>query len=220
MPDFEEERRQMVERYRRSGYIVTDKIVQAMLKVPRELFMDDNYVNSAYQDQPFPIPGDGLQTISAPYMYPICYEQLEIEQGDSFLEVGAGSGYGAALAYELVGSTGQVIAVEINPNTFHFAKSNLESAGYRDIILVNDDGYRGYPEEAPFDAICITAACPEIPPPLIEQLNSPGRLVAPVGGTSIFGQDLILLEKDEKGFIKRKSLMKVAYVPMTREHRR
>lgn len=217
MSDFEEERRCMVTRYKRSGYIETDKMARAMMKVPRELFMKDGYVNNAYQDQPFPIPGDGLQTISAPYMYPICYEQLDMKKGDSFLEVGAGSGYGAALAYEIVGPVGKVIAIEINPETYKFAKANLESASYKEITLIHGDGYLGFPDEAPYDNICVTAACSEIPPPLIEQLSSPGKLVAPVGENGILGQDLTLLEKTEKGSIKQKRLMKVAYVPLTRK---
>ena len=197
MPDFSGQRREMVERYRRAGYIKSEEMSQAVLKVPRETFMDPSYVNYAYVDQPFPIPGDGRQTISAPYMYPIFYEPLDLKNGDRVLEVGAGSGYGAALASELVGSEGFVVSIEINPITHRFAVENMAKTGYDRVEIILGDGSLGYPEKAPYDAICITAACPEIPSPLIEQLKSPGRLMAPVGGShSLYGQDLVLLKKD------------------------
>ncbi len=215
MPSFEEQRRRMVQRYRRLGYIKTEAMARAMLRVPREEFMDPAYVEYAYVDQPFPIPGDGRQTISAPYMYPVFYEPLQLKRGDRVLEVGAGSGYGAALAWELVAPDGLVVSIEINPVTYRFARENLKRTGYDKVILILGDGSLGYPPEAPYDAICITASCPDIPPPLIEQLASPGRLMAPVGSpNSLFGQDLVLLEKDERGRIQRRKLMKVAYVPL------
>jgi protein-L-isoaspartate(D-aspartate) O-methyltransferase len=206
----------MVQRYRKAGYIKTDSMAEVMLRVQREKFMDSAYVYHAYNDQPYPIPGDGRQTISAPYMYPIFYEPLKIEPGERFLEIGAGSGYGAALARELVGPTGLVVAVEINPLTYTFAEANLRRTGYNDIVLVLGDGSLGYHEHAPYDAISITASCPDIPKPLIEQLKGPGKLMAPIGSASSFlGQDLVILDKDEDGLIRRRYLMKVAYVPLT-----
>ncbi|MEM2893197.1 MAG: protein-L-isoaspartate(D-aspartate) O-methyltransferase [Candidatus Bathyarchaeia archaeon] len=215
MRDFASERRRMVQKYRAQGYIKTERMAEAMLKVPRELFVEPEYMDYAYIEQPLPIPGDGRQTISAPYMYPIFYEALELREGHRVLEIGAGSGYGAALAREMVGSAGLVVTVEINPTTYRFALENLKRTGYEDVIVVLGDGSLGYPEMAPYDAICVTAACPDIPKPLIDQLSSPGKLIAPVGHTcDIFGQDLILLEKDEKGGTSRRSLMKVAYVPL------
>jgi protein-L-isoaspartate(D-aspartate) O-methyltransferase len=152
-------------------------------------------------------------------MYPIFYEPLELEAGDKLLEVGAGSGYGAALARELVGPTGLVVAIEINPVTYSFAEANLLETEYNDILLILGDGSLGYMDAAPYNAICITAACPNIPKPLMEQLRAPGKLLAPVGKTSsLFGQDLVMIEKDGKGHINRKNLMKVAYVPLLGEH--
>jgi protein-L-isoaspartate(D-aspartate) O-methyltransferase len=213
-PDFAAQREDMVKRYRRAGYIKTDSLAKAMLKVPREGFMDEGLHKYSYFDQPFQIPGNGNQTISAPYMYPISYEPLDLMEGCRFLEVGAGSGYGAALARELVGDNGLVVAVEINQKTFEFAKSNLHRLGYDDIILILGDGSMGYSEMAPYDAISVAASTPKIPRPLIEQLNSPGRLVAPVGKDSILGQDLVLLEKDDKGKVHESTLMKVVYVPL------
>jgi protein-L-isoaspartate(D-aspartate) O-methyltransferase len=219
MADFSERRVQMVQRYLRAGYIKSDSMAEAVRRVPREEFMDPAYIEYAYVDQPFPIPGDGKQTISAPYMYPVFYEPLSLVEGNRVLEVGAGSGYGAALAQALVGSTGLVVSIEINETTFGFARENLDRTGYGDVVLVHGDGSLGYPEEAPYDAICVTAACPAIPQPLIEQLGVPGKLMAPVGGSySIYGQDLVLLEKDVDGVIGERVLMKVSYVPLTGEY--
>lgn len=219
MPDFFEQRQRMVQRYMKSGYISSDAMAEAVLRVPREEFMDSSYASYAYVDKPFPIPGDGGQTISAPYMYPIFYEPLSLKGGDRVLEIGAGSGYGAALARELVGESGLVVSVEINEITYRFAQANLNRTGYRDIILVLGDGSLGYVDKAPYDAICVTAACPRIPEPLIEQLGSPGKLMAPVGSSySVFGQDLVLMEKDNDGRISTRTLMKVSYVPLIGEH--
>lgn len=216
MPSFLEQRRQMVHRYTGSGYIKSEAMAKAVLNVPREEFMDPSYVGYAYVDQPFPIPGDGRQTISAPYMYPIFYEPLKLKAGDKLLEIGAGSGYGAALAKELVGPTGLVVSIEINSATYRFARENLDRTGYGDVILVLGDGSLGHEDKAPYDAICVTAACPDIPEPLVDQLMAPGKLMAPVGAShSFFGQDLVLLEKDVGGGISRRSLMKVSYVPLT-----
>jgi len=215
MADFENQRRQMVKRYRELGYVKTEAMERAMLKVPREMFVDPTYVEYAYGEQPMPIPGDGRQTISAPYMYPIFYEPLELRPGHKVLEIGAGSGYGAALARELVGPTGLIVTVEINPVTHSFAAANLKRTGYGDVIVILGDGSLGYPGEAPYDAICITAACPEIPKPLLEQLRVPGKLMAPVGSPSgLLGQDLVLLEKDEGGRTRQTILMQVVYVPL------
>ena len=210
MVDFSLSRRDMVDRYKRGGYIQTRRMEEAVLAVPREEFMESKYREHAYIDRPFPIPGDGRQTISAPYMYPSTYEPLMLEPGMRVLEIGAGSGYGAALAKELVGDGGLVVAVEINEETHAFAEANLKRTGY-DVTLVLGDGSLGYPDLAPYDVISVTASSPDVPPPLIEQLKVGGRLIAPVGGRSLEGQDLLLVHKTERG-ITRKSLMKVVYV--------
>ena len=219
MTDYSELREQMVQRYLSAGYIKSDSMAGATRRVPREKFMDSTHTEYAYLDQPFPIPGNGKQTISAPYMYPVFYEPLSLIEGNRVLEVGTGSGYGAALARELVGSTGLVVSIEINETTLGFARGNLDRTGYGDVVLIQGDGSLGYPEKAPYDAICVTAACPAIPQPLIEQLGAPGKLMAPVGRSySIYGQDLVLLEKDADGVIGQRTLMKVSYVPLTGEY--
>lgn len=202
----------MVNRYKHGGYVKTYRMEEALLAVPREEFMSPDHRKFAYMDRPFPIPGNGMQTISAPYMYPVTFEPLSLEIGMNILEIGAGSGYGAALAKELVGEKGTVVAVEINPTTFKFAKRNLKKTGY-DVELVLGDGTLGVPERAPYDAISVTASTPDIPPPLLTQLAEGGRLIAPVGGRSMEGQDLLLVTKAKEGLTTRK-LMKVVYVPL------
>ena len=151
MPNFSELRAEMVRRFQKAGYIKTEVMARAVMIVPREEFMSPSYVEYSYVDQPFPIPGDGRQTISAPYMYPMFYEPLGLKAGDRLLEVGAGSGYGAALARELLGPEGLVVSIEINPTTFRFARENLNRTGYQDVVLILGDGSLGYPEMAPYD---------------------------------------------------------------------
>jgi len=179
-----------------------------MLKVTREDFIPHDYKDYAYLEVPLPLPGEEA-TISCPHSYPLFYEPLGLDKGHKFLEVGLGSGYGTALAREIVESDGLVVSIEIDPLTFEFAKTNLKTAGYSDIILVRGDGGLGYPKFAPYDRICITAACIEIPPPLIEQLRIGGRLITPV---SEYGtQNLVLLEKSDKD-AKTKVICEVLYV--------
>jgi len=134
-----------------------------------------------------------------------------LDQGDKFLEVGLGSGYGAAIAREVVGPEGLVVSIEIDPLTFEYAKGNLERAGYDDVVLVNGDGGLGHPDLSPYDKIAITAACVSIPPPLIDQLRTGGRLISPVVKDNI--QDLVLYEKSEEG-IQRLTICEVLYVPL------
>jgi protein-L-isoaspartate(D-aspartate) O-methyltransferase len=218
MPDYIQQRSAMVSRYCSLGYLESDSVTEALLTVPREKFMDPSSREFAYFDVPLPIPGDGRQTISAPYMYPLVYEALNLKKGDIFLEVGAGSGYGAALAQEIVGLEGHVVAIEINPTTYAFAKANLKRTGYQDITLIRGDGCFGYLAKAPYNSISITAASPDFPFPLINQLKSPGRMVAPIGKTSIFGQDLVILEKNLESRLSQQVLMRVSYVQLVGEY--
>jgi protein-L-isoaspartate(D-aspartate) O-methyltransferase len=139
------------------------------------------------------------------------YEPLGLAERHRFLEVGVGSGYGTALARELVGREGLVVAIDLDAATLGFARENLDRGGYTDVVLVRGDGGHGYPEQAPYDRICVTAACPDIPPPLIEQLAARGRLIAPVKeGTR---QQLTLLEKIPAG-VRREVLRDVLYVSL------
>jgi protein-L-isoaspartate(D-aspartate) O-methyltransferase len=194
----------------RHGYIRSARIRRALSKVPRESFIPLPYRDYAYLEVPLPLPGTRA-TISCPHSYPLFYEPLGLDRGHRFLEVGTGSGYGSAVAREIVGAEGLVVSIEIDPLTMAFARANLEAAAYRDIVLVQGDGGLGYPELGPYDRVAVTAACSTIPPPLIEQLAIGGRLVAPV--TRQGTQDLTLLEKTAGGITTR-VIAEVLYVAL------
>ena len=183
-----------------------------MLHVPREDFIPEGYKDFAYLEIPLILPGAN-STISCPHSYPLFYEALELTEGNTFLEVGAGSGYGAALAQEIVGNKGLVVTIEIDPATYAYARSNLEKSGYIDVLLLLGDGALGHPPCAPYDKICITAACPKIPTPLVRQLKTGGKLIAPIG-SSAAPQDLLLLEKSPDGTSTTQVIEKVLYVPL------
>ena len=142
------------------------------------------------------------------------YEPLGLDEGHTLLEIGVGSGYTIVIAREIVGPQGRVVCVEIDPATFESGKTFIESTGYRDIVLILGDGYFGYPELSPYDRICITAACEEIPYPLIEQLKDGGKLIAPVIKDGV--QEIELVGKSGEG-ITRKIIRGLEYdVPYVR----
>ena len=205
-----EERAARVRWLVRKGYLRSERIKAALLKIPREDFIPREYRDHAYNEVPLPLPGEE-STVSCPHSYPLFYEPLGLDEGHRFLEVGAGSGYGAAVAREVVGAGGLVVSVEIDPVTFAFAKKNLERAGYDDIVLVNADGGLGYSQMAPYDRIAVTAACVEIPVPLVEQVVVGGRIIGPVREGA--GQVLVLLERTESG-VRRQEICQVAYVSL------
>lgn len=204
------EREAKVAELGRGGLLRSERLRRAMLGVRREDFIPAAYRDHAYEEVPLPLPGERA-TISCPHSYPLFYEPLGLDAGQRFLEVGVGSGYGTALAREVVGREGVVVAIEIDPATLAFARENLDRAGYSDVVLVYGDGGLGYSEHALYDRICITAACPDVPAPLVDQLATPGRLIAPVlKGT---GQRLTLLEKTASG-VRRTNLANVLYVSL------
>jgi protein-L-isoaspartate(D-aspartate) O-methyltransferase len=208
--DLERERVAKVEWLVRAGYLRSERIRLAMLKVPREEFIPPGYRDYAYLEVPLPLPGQRA-TISCPHSYPLFYEALGLDRGHRFMEVGLGSGYGTAVAREVVGAEGLVVSVEIDPVTFAFGRQNLERAGYRDVVLVEGDGGLGYPQRSPYDRIAVTAACPRIPAPLIEQLATGGRLVIPLLEDGI--QRLVLVERVVGG-LRRRVLGDVLYVAL------
>ncbi len=208
--EFTHERMKKVRKLIREGYIKSKRMEEAMLRVPREDFIPNHYRDYAYLEVPLPLPGKEA-TVSCPHSYPLFYEPLGLDRGHRFLEIGLGSGYGTALAREVVGSEGLVVSVEIDPLTFEFAKTNLENAGYDDLTLLKGDGGLGYPRLAPYDCICITAACMDIPPPLIEQLGFGGRLIAPV--FEYGKQNLLLLQKMDRG-VERRAICEVLYISL------
>jgi protein-L-isoaspartate(D-aspartate) O-methyltransferase len=139
------------------------------------------------------------------------YEPLGLDAGHRFMEIGLGSGYGAAVAREVVGPTGLVVSIEIDPVTCEFGKTNLDRAGYCDVRVRLGDGGLGYPEDAPYDRICITAACDEFPAPLLQQLKVGGKLIAPIEEQGV--QNLTLLSKGEGG-MSRRVICEVLYIPL------
>lgn len=214
--EFERERAEKVRWLVRHGYLRSERIKAAVLTVRREEFCPRAYRDYAYREVPLPLPG-ARSTISCPHSYPLFYEPLGLDEGHRFLEIGTGSGYGAAVAREVVGSTGQVVSVEIDPLTFDYARQNLERAGYTDVLLVKGDGGLGHPALSPYDCISITAACGKIPAPLVEQLQTGGRLIAPVVRDRGDAQDLVLLEKSKRG-TQRRVLCQVLYVSLRGEY--
>ncbi len=191
--EFKKEREEKVRWLISQGYLKSKRIQDAIRQVPREEFIPWSYRDYAYLE--VPLPGEKA-TVSCPHSYPLFYEPLGLDKGHKFLEVGLGSGYGAVLAREIVGQSGLVVSIEIDPMTYEYARSNLAQLGYDDLILVLGDGGLGYHGKAPYDKICITAACGEVPPPLFEQLKIGGRLIAPVLQEGI--QRLMLFEKLEQ----------------------
>ncbi len=174
------------------GYVVSPAVEEAMRRVPREEFVPPRLRSSAYVDTPLPI-GSG-QTISAPHMVAIMVEKLALEPGMKVLEVGAGSGYHAAVVAELVAPDGHVFSVERVESLARFANDNLARTGYGDIVtVVLDDGSKGLAEHAPYDRIFVACGAPEVPSPLTNQLVDGGRMLVPVG--SRMYQDLLSVEK-------------------------
>lgn len=208
--DFDRERTAKVEWLADRGILKSDRMRRALLTVRREDFIPRLYRDYAYLEVPFPLPGKQA-TISCPHSYPLFYEPLGLDRGHRFLEIGLGSGYGIAIAREVVGPGGLAVSVEIDPLTLAFARGNLQRAGYTDVVLVNADGGRGHPPLSPYDRIAITAACHQVPQPLINQLTTGGRLIGPLreGGKQL----LVLLEKKRRR-VRRTVICEVLYVPL------
>jgi protein-L-isoaspartate(D-aspartate) O-methyltransferase len=210
--DFEVQRKRVVKNLVELGYIKSPEVEKAMLKVKREDFVLPQYKRSAYIDAPLPIPGN--QTISAPHMHAISLEALELKKGEKVLEVGAGSGILLAYMYEIVKTNGKVFGIEIVPETYEFAKKNLERSGYiNKVKIILGDGTLGLPEEAPFDKILISAAGPDFPPPLIKQLKVGGFILGMIG-LPYGHQELVWAKKTKDGKLIRKNLGSVIFVPL------
>lgn len=207
--DFQSMKEEMVKTQIRARGVSDEGVLNAMLKVDRHKFVPEETRHLAYSDRPLLI-GEG-QTISQPYIVALMTELLELKKGDRVLEVGTGSGYQAAILAELAD---HVYTIEIIESLGRSAERLLKELGYRNIDTKIGDGYIGWEEFAPFDAIIVTAAPPHIPQPLLDQLKEEGRLVIPVGG---FYQDLKKITKI-KGQIKSQDIIPVVFVPMTGEH--
>lgn len=207
----ESERKAMVSRQLQKRDIRSPAVLRAMRKVPRHLFVPEDLQGSAYSDEPLPI-GNG-QTISQPYVVAFMTEQLDLEPSHKVLEIGTGSGYQAAVLAELAAD---IFSIEIVPELGERAGQTLAEQGSENVHVRVGNGYLGWPEEAPFDRILLTAAPRKLPEALVDQLKRGGRLVAPVGplhGT----QEVIVLDKDRDGTTRRRSVLPVFFVPMVGE---
>ncbi|MDC6354048.1 MULTISPECIES: protein-L-isoaspartate(D-aspartate) O-methyltransferase [unclassified Robiginitalea] len=211
-PDFPQLRQRMVREQLQSRDIVEGSVLRALRKVPRHLFVPEKYRAEAYSDTPLPI-GEG-QTISQPYMVAFMTQALRLKGSDKVLEIGTGSGYQAAVLAELVDS---VYTIEIVEPLGEAAAKRLQALGYENIQVRIGDGYHGWPRQAPFDAIIVTAGAEALPQPLVDQLAEGGRMVIPVGPHQGV-RDLVLLRKKRNGKLVRESLMPVRFVPFTREN--
>ncbi len=201
-------REKMVETQIKSRGVKDERVLSAMLKVERHRFVPEAYESQAYSDQPLPI-GEG-QTISQPYIVALMTELLELKGDEKVLEVGTGSGYQAAILAELAK---EVYTIEIIETLANSSKELLLRLGYKNIHVKVGDGYLGWPEVAPFDAIIVTCAPDHIPKPLLEQLKEGGRLVVPVG---TYSQELKKVVK-RSGKIETTDVIPVIFVPMTGE---
>jgi len=190
------------------------RVMAVMSKVPRHEFVPVNRARDAYRNRPLPI-GEG-QTISQPFIVALSTDLLEPRPGDVVLEVGTGSGYQAAVLAELVR---QVYSIEIVEPLGREAALRLRALGYGNVEVKIGDGYQGWPEKGPFDGIVVTAAAPQVPQPLVNQLKPGGRMVIPVG-PSFAEQELVLIEKLDDGSITRRTVLPVRFVPMTGEAQR
>jgi len=189
-----DERSRMVDRQIEARGIRNPRVLAVMREIPRHLFIPQPYDKSAYEDCPLPI-GDG-QTISQPYIVALMTELLRPQPSDTMLEIGAGSGYQAAVLSRLVHT---LTTVERIPSVAQLARNNLTVLGIENVIVIEGDGTQGYQKNAPYNGIIVTAATPEIPRTLTDQLAEGGRLVAPVGGRDI--QELVTLEKKGESLI-------------------
>jgi len=199
----------MVENQIAARGIGDSNVLKAMRKVPRHLFVPANYRRFAYADHPLPIGGN--QTISQPYIVALMTELAELNSADKVLEVGTGSGYQAAILAEICDS---VFTIEINESLALRAKSQLSDLGYQNIFFKTGDGYKGWRDHAPYDAIIVTCAPATLPDSLVRQLKNNGRLVIPVGPA--LSQNLIVYRK-VSGHLKAEKIIPVRFVPMIDE---
>ena len=207
---FAAERERMVRTQIQERDVRNPAVLRVMRLVPRHLFIPEAVRAQAYEDHPVPV-GYG-QTISQPYIVGLMTELLEPRKDSKVLEIGTGSGYQAAV---LSGLVQQLFSIEIVPELARSSAALLDKLGYRNVTVRWGDGYKGWPEQAPFDRIIVTAAPPELPKALLDQLKPGGKLVAPVGST-VFGQDLIVVDKTPDGKLRRRSVIPVMFVPMVK----
>lgn len=211
MTDFTAEREAMVERQLKRRGITDPRILDAFRAVPREAFVSDDYAHLAYGDHPLPI--EAGQTISQPYIVALMVDAAGIAPGDKVLEVGAGSGYAAAVISRIAA---KVVAIERQHDLVEVARERLQRLGRDNVEIVEGDGTRGWPSEAPYEAILAAASGSHVPQPLIDQLAPGGRLVMPLGGPG-WVQELVKVTKRDDGTLERENLGGVRFVPLIGE---
>jgi protein-L-isoaspartate(D-aspartate) O-methyltransferase len=211
MTDFTREREAMVERQLKRRGITEQHVLDAFLAVPRETFVSGEYEHLAYGDHPLPI--EAGQTISQPYIVGLMIQAAGIERGDTVLEVGAGSGYAAAVISRIAD---KVIAIERQHDLVEVARERLERLGYANVRIVEGDGTKGWPDEAPYDAILAAASGSHVPKTLVEQLAPGGRIVMPVGDPG-WVQKLVKVTKDSNDKLITEDLGAVRFVPLIGE---
>ncbi|MBN1156116.1 protein-L-isoaspartate(D-aspartate) O-methyltransferase [Candidatus Woesearchaeota archaeon] len=202
----------LIDEWRRQG--IDESILTAFSQVQREDFVLSSYLSEVYGDYPLPILAE--QTISQPSTVILMTQALEPRPGNKILEIGAGSGYQAAILSKAVGEEGHVYSLEIIKELADFAKNNLKNARIKNVTVINTDGGNGYEKKAPYDRIIVTAACPKIPVPLSEQLKTEGIIIAPVNHG--FDQMMIKAIKQKDGTLEEQSLGFFRFVPLTGKH--
>ena len=206
-----DQRERMIREHLMARGIKDKRVLDIMSELPREKFIPEKYLIDAYGDHPVPIGHN--QTISQPYIVAYMTQLVEPKPGMRVLEIGTGSGYQAAILAEIMK---EVFTVEIVEGLAAWGESNLRRSGYDHVKVKRADGYYGWKEQAPFDAVIVTAATEHIPSPLVEQLKDGGRMVIPVG--SPFRTQMLMLIRKEGGEIRNESLIPVSFVPFTRDH--
>lgn len=191
-----------------SKFLTDEKVESALQNIPRHEFVPESELEYAYDNEPLPIMKN--QTISQPGVVTRMTEWLDVKNGQNILEIGTGSGWQSAILSYLVGS-GTIYSIERHPELAKFAQENLKKLKIDNVRVILGDGTLGYSQASPYDRIIITAACTEIPLPLLDQLSENGLIIAPVGGSS---QSLVLLQKTSKGIVEIKNQSKYVFVPL------
>ena len=209
---YEEKRHLLVEKLKRERRIIRSEVEKAFLETPRELFVPDPLKKYAYIDSPLEI-GNG-QTISAPHMVAIMVEELDLQKDHKVLEIGAGSGYHAAIVAKIIGDNGHIYTIDRFETLAEYATENLKNANIKNVTVETGDGSEGLLQYAPYDRIYVTCAAPDIPQPLVDQLRDPGKLMVPVGRRIC---NLKLVEKKDNN-LTIFDLGGCAFVPLVGKH--
>ena len=206
----EKQRDSMVRDQIEARGIKSPQVLRVMRETPRHLFLSESLRSQAYEDRPVPI-GYG-QTISQPFIVAFMTDQLEVRKEHRVLEIGTGSGYQAAVLSRLAG---EVYTIEIVPELARSAQITLSKLGYKNVFVRHGDGYKGWPEKVPFDRVILTAAPTELPQVLVDQLKAGGKLLGPVGGSTL-DQQIVMVEKSIDGQVRKRSVLPVRFVPMVK----